>query len=77
MSIYWEELAEEIIICYIARKITTSILEKANIAVFHMIKDSLLYKTAAIVFVLASINVTGVGSIVFNWLSCIHEYHKA
>jgi hypothetical protein len=20
--------------------------------------------------------VTGVGSIVFNWLSCIHEYHK-
>ena len=21
-------------------------------------------------------SVTGVGSILFNWLSCIHEYHK-
>jgi hypothetical protein len=30
-------------------------LEEVNIAIFHVIKDGLLYKAAVIVFVLASI----------------------
>jgi hypothetical protein len=46
---------EETTIYYIVRRITSSTPEEANIAVFYMIKDSLLYKAAVMVFVLASV----------------------
>jgi hypothetical protein len=40
---------------------------------FAGFKKSLFQLQTAI---LGGVSVTGVGSIIFNWLSCINEYHK-
>jgi hypothetical protein len=37
------------------RRMTSSTPEEVNVAVFHVIEDSLLYEAAVMVFVLASV----------------------